>query len=849
MKIIFTNFLVLFSISLSAQNTKWNVSLDPQKVFIENNSQFSSIPKSPSQEVLFATEHGPAQVLFSKNGLTYRLERKSRPEMSEREIREAGMTHEEMEKREHELKSLTDVVFMQWLNANPGVTVEAAEEVSAGYDYHTKAGSIHARAFRKIIYRDLYAHIDMEYLFHPDNGIEYNFILHPGADAKNIEMAYSDVSRISMDEKGNLRLPTAFGDIIDHAPKTFYAGSQAEIASRFIQKGKNISFELSSYDLSREVIIDPWTVMPSMGNSNKVFNIEADSSGNAYIYGGDSPYKLQKYDPSGNLQWTFTNGWDSSTYWCGTLIVDRAGNSYITAGSSAEITKVNTSGGQVWTHSGGIFDEYWSMAFNCDETELIVGGTRLTGIPVITGSGRAYNIDLSSGNVINSIKVSNAIPSFIFNDPNEIRSVCASPNGNYYFLTLDTIGALAPALAGINWEAESGYRFGYGSPNYGFTPQGQSIIRATATHIYTANGDSIVMRDINSGAVTGAAAIPGGGHATTFLVPGTLPKNGGLVIDSCGNVFVGSQSNVTMYDANLNFISSTPTPSAVYDVAIGANGDVLACGSGFAAALSISACNQIHLSCNTVVLPAAQFSAPNAICPGTCTGFTNLSSNATSFVWYFQGGTPSVSTDVDPANICYNAPGSYDVTLVASNASGTDSVTLLNYMTVYPFPPPQGILQSGDTLFANQGSSSYQWYQDGVLIPGATGYFYVINQSGNYNVVCTDANGCEVEAAIFDVISAVSNGVNLDGSQLHVYPNPVNDQLEITVSGFVNETLSIAIYNDLGENVYSSGKFYNGSHSHPFKVDCRNLSPGIFLLEVSSEHNQVRTNFIKSSGR
>ena len=48
----------------------------------------------------------------------------------------------------------------------------------------------------------------------------------------------------------------------------------------------------------------------------------------------------------------------------------------------------------------------------------------------------------------------------------------------------------------------------------------------------------------------------------------------------------------------------------------------------------------------------------------------------------------------------------------------------------------------------------YQWYYDGILIPGATDYFYIAPQSGNYNVVATDANDCEVEAVIFDRFKA-----------------------------------------------------------------------------------------------
>src|SRR6185295_8944256 len=165
------------------------------------------------------------------------------------------------------------------------------------------------------------------------------------------------------------------------------------------------------------------------------------------------------------------------------------------------------------------------------------------------------------------------------------------------------------------------------------------------------------------------------------------------------------------------------------------------------------------------------FSTPdNHICPGTCTDFTNLSQNAVTYQWTFTGATPATSTDTDPSTVCYNTPGSYSVQLIATNAITSDTLTLNNFITVYPYPPAQGILQSGDTLFANQGSVSYQWYFSGALIPGATDYFYVATQSGDYNVVCTDGNGCEVEAVIFDVISKVQSLVE-QGNPIRVFPN------------------------------------------------------------------------------
>jgi len=248
------------------------------------------------------------------------------------------------------------------------------------------------------------------------------------------------------------------------------------------------------------------------------------------------------------------------------------------------------------------------------------------------------------------------------------------------------------------------------------------------------------------------------------------------------------------------------------------------------------------------LLPSAIFSSQNHICPGTCTNFTNLSINATSFLWSFTGANPSTSTDVDPTNICYNAPGQYDVQLIASNANGSDTLLLHNYITVYPYPAPQGILQNGDTLFANQGGVTYQWYHDGVLVPGATDYFYVASTGGNYNVVATDANGCEVEAVIFDVVAAIHDAGDPGVSgQFAIYPNPVWNKLMIknlSPKNYSGEINAVSIYNAIGE-IVSQVTVSASQTRQTYEADVSALANGMYWVEFSTNGEQLRMKFIK----
>jgi choice-of-anchor B domain-containing protein len=85
--------------------------------------------------------------------------------------------------------------------------------------------------------------------------------------------------------------------------------------------------------------------------------------------------------------------------------------------------------------------------------------------------------------------------------------------------------------------------------------------------------------------------------------------------------------------------------------------------------------------------PVANMSnSTNAVCIGGQVNFTdNSSNNPTSWSWTFQGGTPATSTSQNPT-ISYGAPGSYDVTLIATNANGSDTIVSSALIAVATHP-------------------------------------------------------------------------------------------------------------------------------------------------------------------
>lgn len=85
-----------------------------------------------------------------------------------------------------------------------------------------------------------------------------------------------------------------------------------------------------------------------------------------------------------------------------------------------------------------------------------------------------------------------------------------------------------------------------------------------------------------------------------------------------------------------------------------------------------------------VAAPVAAFTANSTtISVGGSVNFTDQSTNSpTSWSWTFAGGSPSTSAVQNPSNIVYNAAGTYAVTLTATNANGSNTLTQTGYITV-----------------------------------------------------------------------------------------------------------------------------------------------------------------------
>ncbi len=178
------------------------------------------------------------------------------------------------------------------------------------------------------------------------------------------------------------------------------------------------------------------------------------------------------------------------------------------------------------------------------------------------------------------------------------------------------------------------------------------------------------------------------------------------------------------------------------------------------------AVDDVTLTATTTTPPVAAFTASDQTpCSSDCISFTNTSTGGplTTTSWTFTGGTPSTSTAANPTNICYNTPGTYQVSLTVTSANGADTETQAGFITVTSCtsPPVASFTASNQTpcssdciSFTNTSTggpfTTTSWTFTGgtpstSTAANPTNICY--NTPGTYQVslTVTDANGTDTE--------------------------------------------------------------------------------------------------------
>ncbi len=241
---------------------------------------------------------------------------------------------------------------------------------------------------------------------------------------------------------------------------------------------------------------------------------------------------------------------------------------------------------------------------------------------------------------------------------------------------------------------------GGANPTYQWTVNGNTVGGNSATFTTNSlnNGDTVrVTMTSSSACVQGPATVTSNPIIITFGLEASCATVGAQVgqsatvivsvsggaapytftVNNFGDNTNDTQNNVNATSTSFNHIYNTAGTFNVSVTVTDANG-----------CQATSTC-VIVINSNITNLPTADFSStPFSGCGSATVQFTNNSTNATSYQWDFGDG--NTSTDASPTHT-YTTPGSYNVTLIATNNDGSDTLFKPNAVYVYPQPVANAI--------------------------------------------------------------------------------------------------------------------------------------------------------------
>lgn len=356
---------------------KANTILKQQKVkFTENKGQMTDMAGKPVPFVLFKAQAPGVDLYLTEKGLTYVLLK-----MEEGEEKKEHEKNDPFDKKEEEnIKVEWERIEMMLKGATikkENISVEGkSSDFKQYYLTHCPKGIFDVHDYEKLTIKNIYPHIDWVLYNSSEKGFKYDFIVHPGANANDIEMVYTSQKPLKLNNEGELIINSKLGTLTENKPISFLSGQN--ITTEFVvkeqkavtvnkQKGYETSIAFNfpntnTLQLTSDLIIDPQLVWGTFFGGDGMcgpMDITTDNLGNLYITGYTAGASYPFFNLSGAyfntsggtflIKFNNTNTIIWSTYLefftaLNKVKVDEAGNIYMIGGNAFAISPIFLAG-------------------------------------------------------------------------------------------------------------------------------------------------------------------------------------------------------------------------------------------------------------------------------------------------------------------------------------------------------------------------------------------------------------------------------------------------------------------------------------------------------------------------
>ncbi len=330
-RLSFTLMLCIFIFQINAENTIY---------FTANKGQVVDFNNKQHPEILYTSSVKGADIYFRQNGFSYA-------------IVEPNLSDDPHSENITSSKKGIHRIDMRFVNMSDEASLIASDQQTWYYNYYLgylPDNIVHVPSYANLMLQNAYNNIDVNYYSTNGGELEYDIIVHKGANTSEIQLEWTGAEDAFIGSDGELILTTAFNELKEYMPKVYQNidGKKIDVEANYrLQEGASaesffVSFQIGEYNLEYDLIIDPWCTY--MGGTGEDFGkaIVVDHEDNVLITGKTNstafPEKLghqtsnagsldafiSKFDNKGNLLW--------STYF---------GGSYIDEAEGLEVTSFN----------------------------------------------------------------------------------------------------------------------------------------------------------------------------------------------------------------------------------------------------------------------------------------------------------------------------------------------------------------------------------------------------------------------------------------------------------------------------------------------------------------------------